>query len=139
MKKITLLVVALFLILFEAIPEGLALGGHKTIAGVVEALYLTGITTVMFSFFMGFRYGYTLPSKEKIVYVVLGYVFLRFAVFDGIYNTCAGLPFFYIGTTKLIDQAWQWFFALTKFPEEAWLGIWKLILGLLGVTFLVKK
>jgi hypothetical protein len=36
MKRLLYLGIALFLIVFEAVPEGLALAGHKTIAGVID-------------------------------------------------------------------------------------------------------
>ena len=141
MKRFTYLLLALFLIVFEAVPEGLALAGSKTIAGVFEFVYLAVITLLLFSFFTGHKYrhpfGYT--TYTKLLMLLGGYVFVRFALFDCIHNLSAGLPLFYIGTTKWYDLAWQWFFGWTNFPVAGFLSWFKFIFLLIGVTWLLKK
>lgn len=140
MKRFTFLALALFLIVFEAIPEGLALGGHKTIAGMFEFVYLGVITTLLFAYISGYRHSALVYLTGIRVFVLLaGYVFVRFALFDYIHNLSAGLPLFYIGTTKWHDQVWQWFFGWTNFPVANFLSWFKFIFLLIGTTWLLKK
>lgn len=113
--------IALFLITFEALQEGFKIRGRHTLSASIEFIYLAGMAVLIF---MAWK-------------PILGLIFLRFAIFDGILNTVAGQPFFYIGTTKYYDRAWRWFFKITKFPENQWMGMWKLILGLIGLTLLL--
>lgn len=141
MKRLLYLGIALFLIVFEAVPEGLALAGHKMIAGMFEFVFLAGITLTVFAYFTKTyspnRYNYYDGYKMIILtntnfwWYIAGYVLLRFAIFDIIHNLSAGLPVFYIGTTKLFDilivklASWGWFI--------------RFIGGIIGLTWLVKK
>jgi len=144
MKRLLYLGVALFLILFEAIPEGLALGGHKTLAGVFEFVFLAGITLAVFAFFTN-----QMPLRNKhglgIIYdlnywwIIAGYVLLRFALFDYAHNLSAGLPLFYVGDTKIYDQIWQWWFNWTGVAIGHFLAMFKLIALLIGGTWLITK
>lgn len=133
MKRLIYLFVALFLIVFEAVPEGLALGGHKTIAGVFEFVFLAGITLTVFGFFTKqctcFKW---ITYNENYWYLVIGYVLLRFALFDIVYNISAVQPVFFIGTTKLFDiimtklGAFVWVLKLLAFVwGTAWLLEWQ--------------
>lgn len=142
MKRFMYLLIALFLIVLEAVPEGLALGGHKTVAGIIEAIYLAGITLTVFAYWTGQypkkRDGLYTPIgnmwmwyNEKFWIYVAGYVLLRFALFDIIHNVSAGLPVFYIGTTKLFD------IIMAKLVSWGWFV--RFIGGIIGVTWLVKK
>jgi hypothetical protein len=136
MKPRNLLFLALFLIVFEQIPDGLELAGHKTIAGIITFLYSAGITLGLYAWLLGVRrYEY----RPVVLRVVLGYVLVRFAIADLVFNISAGLPLFYIGTTKLYDKIWQAFFAWSHIPEAHFLWMFKLIALLIGVTWLVKK
>lgn len=136
MKRFIYLLIALFLIIFEAVPEGLALGGHKTIAGIMEAVYRAGITLTVFAYIT-----VTYPNKPytrryltfdlNYWYIVIGYVLLRFALFDIIHNISAGIPVFFIGSTKLFDivmsklATWGWFLRIIAFVwGVAWLMQW---------------
>lgn len=130
-----ILLAAIFLIVFEAIPEALALRGHKTAAGILEGFYRAVITTIVFAWLMGLcfsHYGYS------VYYTIGGYLLLRFALFDIIYNLTAGLPIFYIGCTKLSDKLWQKFFNWTHFPVGAFFGMLKFICTAIGVVWLLK-
>lgn len=136
------LLIALFLILFESVPEGLALAGHKTSAGLFEFIFLAVVTFVMFSYTTGayriFTRKNTIVSLQPdILTVIGGYILLRFALFDVIHNLCAGIPVFFIGTTKWYDQIWQWFFTWSGIAAEHFLFMFKLIALLIGVTWLM--
>ena len=130
-----ILLAAILLIVFEALLEGLSLRGHKTIAGFIEGIYRAVITLIVFAWLTGSLN----QSYEGNIYLILaGYVLLRFAVFDFVYNLTAGLPLFYIGKTKLLDKFWNWI--LNKLPWPAWsiMGMLKLITFCLGVTWLMN-
>jgi hypothetical protein len=136
------LLIALFLILFEAVPEGLRLAGHKGIAGVVEFIFLAVVTIVMFSYTTGLYRIFTqrqpiLSLQPNIIRVLGGYVLLRFAIFDVIHNLCAGVPLFFIGNTKWYDQIWQWFFSWSGIAADHFLFMFKLIALLIGIAWLM--
>lgn len=144
MKRLLYLGIALFLIVFEAVPEGLALAGHKTIAGMIEFIFLAGITFFTFGYFTGqyllnrtiyWDHNRVVMKTQwrayKFWYIIAGYILLRLALFDIIHNISAGLPILYIGTTKLFDifivklASWGWFM--------------RFIGGIIGLTWLLKK
>lgn len=127
---------AILLILFEAIPEALAMKGHKAIAGMIEFIYRAVVTAAIFAWLLGYSIG---MYGNNIYYVIGGYVLIRFAVFDIVYNKVAGLDWFFIGTTKLSDKFWQWFFKKTNFPVGLFLGMLKFICLLIGLTWLITK
>ena len=131
-----MILIAMFLILFEAIPEALALKGHKTTAGVIESIYRIVITVIVFLWLTG-----TLNQSygHNIYFIIGGYVLLRFAIFDIVFNLIAELPVFFIGSTKLFDKFWQWFFATTKFPVIGFLAMIKFICLCIGLTWLITK
>lgn len=137
MKKLTFLLVALFLIVFEAVPEGLALDGHKMIAGILEAVKLIGITLTVYAYF-------TVSYPEKPYsrwyltfnggywWLIAGYFLLRFGIFDIIFNLSAGQEMFFRGTTKVYDilmtklGSWGWFIQLCcTLPGIAFLMEWR--------------
>lgn len=133
MKKLTYLLIALFLIVFESVPEGLALNGHKMLAGMLEAVMLTGITVVIYAFFAGFRYTHaSIHTVVEYLFLLAGYFLLRFGIFDIIFNISAGQEVFFRGTTKLYDilmsrlGTWGWFIqACCVLPGIAFLMEWR--------------
>lgn len=131
------LLVALFLILFEAIPEGFADRGWKTLGGVLEFIKIAVITVFIFGTINGY-FIYYVPNVNTMFYLIGGYLLLRFAIFDFAYNISRGVELFYIGTTKLFDKFWQWFFNLTKFPPAHFFFMTKLIAAAIGITWLLK-
>jgi hypothetical protein len=130
-----LILISIFLITFEAIPEALSLK-HKAIAGVIEFIYRAIITLTIFAWFMGISIR---SNSHNVYYVIGGYLLLRFALFDIIYNLVAGLGIWFIGTTKLSDKFWQWFFKTTKFPVGLFFGMLKFICFSIGLTWLLTK
>ena len=133
--NIIILILALFLIIFEAISEGFALAGHKTIAGIFEFIYLSGITLGLFAWLTGIkRFDY----KGRFIKIIGDYILLRFALFDIIHNTCAGLPIFFIGSTKWYDIAWNWFFTWSGIDHIHFLFMFKLIALLIGTVWLTN-
>ena len=96
------LLIALFLIIFEAVPEGLADRGKKALAGILEFIYLIAITFATFAIFNGI----ILYSPDTCLWrVLVGYALLRFAIFDFVYNLTRGNSLLFIGSSKLFDKA----------------------------------
>jgi len=125
--------VFLFLIVTESVYEALKLRGKDTLSGVIE-FFNRALTIVLLSLFMD---GWSWDLKnDGAGYVIGGYVLLRFALFDVLYNLTAGLPLFFIGKTKFYDLFWRKFFELTKFPESHFLWMFKLIALLISLTWL---
>ena len=96
------LLIALFLIVFEAIKEGFKSHKWHIASEMVELVYLTVIALVFFGWVNG-----ALPHRmyePDLWYILIGYTFLRYAIFDAIFNISAGLSLFYIGKTKLYDK-----------------------------------
>lgn len=108
-----LLLAALFLIIFEAVYEGLQIRGWKGIAGIIEFIYLAVIIIAFFAYTLNILFPFhTLTWMEVPLWkTLLGFVFLRFALFDLFWNISAGVSLFYIGKTKYFDKFWQWLIA----------------------------
>ena len=101
------LLVALFLIIFEAVSEGLYDRQKKTIAGVIEFIYRAVVTLIIFAWLTNYWNIDTVATDYWIT--VVGYVMLRFAIFDVIYSLARGnTGIFYIGNTKLYERALVW-------------------------------
>ena len=130
------LALTLFLILFEAIPEGFYDRGWKTIAGVLQSVYLIVITLSLFCWItqttvIDWHY------SPYIIKIIIGYLFVRFAIFDIIYNLSRGNSIFHIGRTKLYDRIIGWI--MTKFKVQIILYMWvKFILFVMGIAFLLQ-
>jgi len=101
------LLVALFLIIFEAVSEGLYDRQKKTIAGVIEFIYRAVVTLIIFAWLTNYWHINTTAADYWVT--VVGYVILRFAIFDVIYSLARGnTGIFYIGNTKLYERALVW-------------------------------
>lgn len=130
------LLVALFLILCEAIYEGLADRGHKLIAGIIEFVYRTFVTLAIFALFSGIKLFEN--NYPDYWYIVTGFVLVRFALFDLTYNLIRQNPVFYIGDTKLYDKILGWFFRWSGIDSGHFLAMVKLIALLIGLTWLIR-
>ena len=114
------LLAALFLIIFEMVPEGLRLKKHHQVAGVIEFIYRAVVTAIVYLWLAGVTPA--LPH-ESLLKLVLGFVFVRFGLADPVHNLAAGLSINYIGFTKLWDKFWRAFFNLTRIPAETFIFI----------------
>ena len=131
------LIIAFFLIAFEAMPEGLSDRGDKLIAGILESVYrLFVVLALFFTPFIVSMAEYW--SWRHYWLVLLGYFLLRYALFDYIYNLSSGNSLFYIGKTKLSDRALRWFFKVSRIPEAHFLFMTKLITLPIAIVWLLK-
>jgi len=129
------LMVVLFLVVFEGVYEGLADRGLKGIGGVIEFTYRIGVLFMVVSWSCG---GSWVGETCGWVNMMVGYVLLRYAVFDAVYNVSCGNPVFFVGSTKYYDRAWRWFFDKTKFPDSTFLLWTKGLCLLIGLSLLLN-
>ncbi len=129
------LYVALFLIVIKAIYDGLALGGRKTLAGAIEFIYTACITIFIFMVLGGLSVN---REMDYLIYHLIGFLLVRYAIFDFILNLFADLDLLYIGKTKLYDKFLGWFFTATGFPKGHFLVFTRAIALFMGIVFLLK-
>lgn len=124
--KMILLFTFLFNLL-EAAYEGLYDRGKKTASFVLEMILKVGVVIICLYYLSGYRFLlYELIPMWK---VFLGFVFVRWLVFDPTWNIARGVKWNYYGTTKLYDRI---MFELGGF---GWMM--KIICGTIGVVFLM--
>ena len=124
------LLLAIFLIVFEAVSEGLQTGGHLLAAELVEFVYLAGITLGLLMW-LNWRQVNSFYDRSKLIKVIIGYILLRFALFDLVWNISAGQDLFFYGTTKVYDRfmsslgSWGWMWkGISLIWGIAWLTEW---------------
>lgn len=111
----------------EAIYEGLYDSGKKTIAGILEFIQkIVGVATVAYVTSGILTHDINIPIWKLIV----GFIAIRFLIFDYIYNAVRKLPLDYRGRTKLYDKI------TSKVPGH-FLFFVKFIVGVLGAAFLL--
>ena len=133
----TNLLIALFLILFEACYEGFGLRKWNTISEIMEDIYILVIAYVLFSG--------GIPQTGSFIHVFIGYIMFRYAIFDAVFNLAAGQSLFYIGKKKFYDRAlkvisdkWQGHMVfISKGIAFFWGLIW-LLGGQYGITNIFK-
>jgi len=122
------LLLALFLLL-EAVFEGLRIGGHNLASEIVEDIYRIGIPLVFFSWAYR-KYIFDFPKLPSLIKIFIGYLLLRFALFDSIWNISADQNLFYYGTVKVYDRF------MTSLGTWGWM--WKGISLVWGIAWLTK-
>jgi len=101
------ILIALFLIVCEAVYEGLAVRGKHLASELIEDIY-TGLIIVVVSLWLA------TVTDIPLWKIITGIVMIRFALFDIIWNISAGQRWFYYGN-KLYDRimislgGWGWF------------------------------
>jgi hypothetical protein len=108
----TLLWIIVFFTILEAVHEGLALRGKGTVAGMIEAIKLAGLPALIIVVYFDTQYDqdYFNPFypwkfyRFFLPHFILGWLFVRYALFDGIHNLAAKLDLYYIGTVKFYDR-----------------------------------
>jgi hypothetical protein len=129
------LLIVTLLIILEAGHEGLADRGSKLLGGVIEAFYLLFVTFIIIMWSTG---GSWTGNTVGFVNMGIGYLLLRYALFDIVYNATRGVNIFFIGTTKLYDRLWKRFLDWTRFPDIHFLLWTKLLCLLIGLSLLLN-
>lgn len=122
-----LLFTAFLFISFEAIGEGL-LKRFGLLEEIFDAWTQWIIALLLFGvwFIVSLHFdGYYVPVWK----IVTGFVFVRFAIFDMLWNLSRGVEWNYYGTTKLYDRI------MYELAEWGW--FLKAIAGAVGIVFLI--
>jgi hypothetical protein len=119
---------AILFILAEAITEALIKQSHP--GSIIFKWWVQWIIAI--GLFVIWLFALALPFDKYYVpdtKLVIGFVFVRFAIFDIIWNLARGVKWNYYGTTKLYDKI---MFALGSF---GW--FMKFVFGVIGIIFLI--
>jgi uncharacterized membrane protein YoaK (UPF0700 family) len=122
-----LLFTAILFVLAEAIGEGLL--KRLNLADEIFDLWVQWVIALLL---FGVWLVIALQFNEyfvPVVKLILGFVFVRFAIFDIAWNLSRGVEWNYYGTTKLYDRV------MYELGEWGWMA--KGICGLVGVVFLL--
>ena len=123
-----ILLYATLLILFEAITEAWIKKRYPDsfiFKWWLQWIIAIGLFAIwLFAIALPFN-GYYVPTWK----LILGFIFVRFAVFDLAFNLTFGLKWNYYGTTKLYDRI------MAELGSWGWMM--KLILGIIGIVFLL--
>ena len=124
-----LLLIAIAIILIEAIGEGLLKRFNSPVNEIIFDAWIQWVIALMFfgSWFIWAIHfdGYYVPTWK----IITGFVFVRFAIFDVIWNISRGVKWNYYGTTKLYDRI------MFELAEYGWML--KAIAGIMGICFLL--
>lgn len=125
------LLLAIFLIITEAVFEGLKIAGYYVPSELIEFVYLTGITLTAFAW-LNKKYIFKEIRADRFIIILTGYFLLRFSLFDSIWNIAAGQDWDYYGGTKLYDRlmiqlgGWGWMLkGIAGIWGIAWLMGWR--------------
>lgn len=127
------LILAVFLIVTEALFEGLRTADLHSWAELIEFVYLASVTLIVFAY-LNRRFVLPDPGASSFVKIIIGYALLRFAVFDLVFNLAAGLAWDYIGFTKMSDEILLWICGLWGYGPVAFI---KVISGIWGISWLM--
>ena len=124
-----LLIIAIAIILIEAIGEGLLKRFNSPINEIIFDAWIQWVIALMFfgSWFIWAIHfdGYFVPTWK----IITGFVFVRFLIFDVAYNLSAGNKWYYYGTGKWYDRT------MYKLGSFGWML--KGISGIIGTIFLL--
>ena len=153
----------LFLTVLEAVHEGLRLranhvgldirlNGEQTVlkalriitwAGIIEMIKLAGMVVIIILCLADIKYeDYFWYQNQRHLWLgfipslILGWAFIRYAIFDFVHNACAGLELCYVGKTKLFDK---FFNRLLRKQEPTFFFWWtRVIFLLVGLSLIIK-
>lgn len=131
-----ILLFSLFLIILKAVIDGLQIRKYKTLAGVIEFIYLACITLIAFAWAYGYDPNY--PLKDYFWVTITGFILLRYGIFSIILNFVARQKLAFIGNTKPCDIIGR--FIIEKLQVSDSLIIFsKLIAAFWGIMWLLGK
>ncbi len=120
-----ILLTAILFILFEAITEGL-LKRHSLCDFIFKGWMQWLIAVALFGVWLIIALNAKYIPISKLI---LGFIFVRFLIFDLAYNLTNGQKWDYYGTTKLYDRI------MTKLTD--WGTFMKIVCGIVGIVFLM--
>jgi len=129
--SIIYMVVFIVIIFLDAIGDALYDKHLKTLSGVIQTLLLTFFITC--TCLVDADTLLWPITWEGVIWLMVGYVCLRYALFDFVYNVSRGLHPFYTGSTKLLDKFWRWWFRRTLIPPVSWFLVTRLLAFIFGL------
>lgn len=123
-----LLFTAFLFISFEAIAEGLAKRFNFADDFIFDAWVQWVIALLLFGVWLVIALQFN-EYFVPVVKLILGFIFVRFAIFDIAWNLSRGVEWNYYGTTKLYDRI------MYELAEWGW--FLKAIAGAVGIVFLM--
>ncbi len=137
-----LLAIIILLTVLEAIHEGLVSRQEGSwVPGEIENIKLFIILSLIpvFIWYNGYDDYLVQPWKFWSLFLpkyIIGWVCIRYALFDIIYNISAGNKWYYIGRVKLFDRLMRKF---TKKIPRSYFSFWTRFLTLiLGISLILK-
>lgn len=147
------LLLAAFLVVFKAVPDGLMMRRDSIVPSDTyaklrqrlhnwaDSMYFTfhAVISLMLILSLSDYYNFTnwiLQYPSNLYKVIAGFLMFRFGLFDPILNLSAGEPLNYIGFTKRWDRVIRWICDKTKCPVEYLLFIRLCITGM-GIGWLI--
>ncbi|HUW46677.1 MAG TPA: hypothetical protein VMW50_12885 [Dehalococcoidia bacterium] len=124
----------------EAVYEALYDKGEKAKSGIVEFLIKTFYVLAVIALLCPDKMG---PEDRLIandpVRLIIAFLSLRYTLFDFAYNLFRDIrPLWKLGTTKLFDRFFNWFFGWSKFHQGHFL-VWSRFLSfLLGLGMIYQ-
>lgn len=122
-----ILLTAILFILTEAITEGLIKRHSPAVSAIIFKWWVQWIIVVVLFviwLIIALQFYYV-----PIVKLVIGFVFVRFLVFDVVWNIVRGVRWNYYGNTKLYDRI------MIRSGSFGWFI--KAIAGIMGIVFLM--
>jgi hypothetical protein len=141
-----LFITIVLLTVTEAVHEGLAQryrnGKLKNgwIPGVIEFAKLVMIAAMIpvYLFLGDYDWYVIYPNRFWTMFFprfIIGWLCIRYLLFDPIYNLCAGNKIFHIGSVKLYDR-------IMKYPDRLWGNFFhgwvRIVLGSLGIGLIFQ-
>ncbi|MCU0379332.1 MAG: hypothetical protein MUC78_13845 [Bacteroidales bacterium] len=121
-----LLAFVVFWTFLEAFHEGLYDNGRKTISGVIEAALNILLAIIVIAWFLGLnKFDLDIPFWKAVV----GFVLMRYFLFDFVYNITRKLPLTYVGATKIYDR-------LLSKVDASYIIFTKVCSGIVSIFFL---
>ena len=147
------LLLAAFLIIFKAVPDGLMMRRDgivpsPTYAKLRERLHYWAdsmyfayhaVIPLMLILSLADYYVFTnwiLQYPNHLYKIIVGFLLFRFGIFDPILNIAAGEPINYVGFTKRWDRIIRWICDKTKCPVEFLLFI-RICIAFCGIAWLI--
>lgn len=125
-NDIMVLLLAIIVICFEAVVEGLI---KRHSPAISEIIFKWWVQWLIAGGLFGLWLLYALQSDIPVWKLITGFVFVRFLIFDYVWNLSRGVKLNYYGTTKLYDRI--------MFSLGSWGHFMKFVLGTVGIVFLL--
>ena len=131
------LLISFYLIFSELFAEAFKLKGKHIASAIIEWFYRAFVTVIVFAYTTETTIGHwQFNNSDNFWKLIIGFLFVRFAIFDPLYNIMIGEKINYVGFTKLWDKLLRIFFKKIRLAPEHFLFI-RFIFFVWGVLWLI--